>query len=69
VILESGSHEALKGGVHRAMQIGAGLCALYNGAAWLVRREPHLALNTLLYVLLYKVEEAHCEHHRSAADV
>ena len=48
-ILKHGSCEPFKAGVHAA---SLGLCAvmaLYNAAAWINRRERHLAVNALIY--------------------
>lgn len=53
-----------KGAVHGTMLVGAVLCCTYNAAAWLYRREPHNAVNTVLYGLLVGLEIAHVNHHR-----
>jgi hypothetical protein len=39
------------------------LCGLYNAAAWLSRRETHLAVNTVLYTFLTIWEQQHVAHH------
>jgi hypothetical protein len=49
-ILDSGNCEPLKAVVHGAALGLAALMAAYNGAAWLRRRQSHLAVNTLIYV-------------------
>src|SRR5712671_3521833 len=51
-VLKCGNCEELKLGVH-ALALGvAALCGAYNAAAWLSRRERHLAVNTLMYAAL-----------------
>lgn len=46
---------------------------LYNAAAWLSRRERHLAVNAVLYAVLVAWEQQHVAHHlkelRSVAPV
>src|SRR4051812_49047024 len=62
-VLKSGNCEELKLGVH-AMALGlAALCGLYNAAAWLSRREQHLAVNAVLYAALIAFEQRHVSHH------
>ena len=62
-VLKSGNCEPLKLGVH-GMALGiAALCGIYNAAAWLSRREPHLAVNTVLYAALIVFEQRHVVHH------
>jgi hypothetical protein len=39
------------------------VCALYNLAAWTVRRQRHLAINTGLYAGLAAWEWIHVRHH------
>jgi hypothetical protein len=34
----------------------------YNAAAWLLRRERHLAVNTVLYTALLAWEQQHVAH-------
>ena len=62
-ILKNGKCEELKMGVH----VGAlGLFAvmgLYNAAAWLVRRERHLAFNAVVYAALIGWERQHIARH------
>jgi hypothetical protein len=41
----------------------AALCGAYNAAAWLSRREQHLAINTVLYAALIAFEQQHVSHH------
>jgi hypothetical protein len=62
-VLKCGNCEELKLGVH-ALALGvAALCGLYNAAAWLSRREQHLAINTVLYAALVAFEQQHVSHH------
>jgi hypothetical protein len=62
-VLKCGNCEELKLGVHAGALALAALCGAYNAAAWLVRRERHLAVNTLLYVMLVAWEQKHIAHH------
>jgi hypothetical protein len=39
---------------------------LYNAAAWLRRRDAHLAVNALLYAALVAWEQKHVAHHLRA---
>jgi hypothetical protein len=48
-ILQSGSCERTKAGVHAVLLVTLALCTLYNAAAWWARREPHLAGSAFLY--------------------
>jgi hypothetical protein len=62
-VLKCGNCEELKLGVH-ALALGvAALCGAYNAAAWLSRRERHLAVNTVLYAALIAFEQQHVSHH------
>ena len=62
-VLKCGNCERLKLGVHATALGIAALCGLYNAAAWLSRREQHLALNALMYAALVAVEQRHVAHH------
>jgi hypothetical protein len=62
-VLDGGSCEALKLGVHAATLGLAVVMGAYNTAAWLRRREPHLAVNAVLYVALIALEQHHVAHH------
>lgn len=62
-VLEQGSCEALKAGVHATALGLAVLMGLYNAAAWLLRRERHLAVNTILYAALTAWEREQVAHH------
>jgi hypothetical protein len=62
-ILKCGNCEELKLGVHATALGIAALCGMYNAAAWLSRREQHLAVNTVLYAALIAFEQRHVAHH------
>ena len=62
-ILECGNCEPLKLGVHASAFGLAVVMGLYNAAAWLSRREPHLAVNAVLYTALTAWEIEHVRHH------
>lgn len=47
--VQRGSAESLKGSIHAAAAIIAGLMAAYNLAAFLVRKEPHLGWHAAGY--------------------
>jgi hypothetical protein len=62
-VLKCGNCEPLKLGVHAGMLGIATLCLAYNAAAWLSRRQTHLAVNTVLYSCLTIWEQRHVAHH------
>ena len=62
-VLQCGNCEPLKLGVHPGALGLSLLCGLYNAAAWLSRRETHLAVNTILYTALTIWEQQHVAHH------
>jgi hypothetical protein len=65
-ILKQGSCEPFKAVVHGA---SLGLCALmglYNAAAWINRRERHLAVNALVYGLAVAWEHRLVARHLNA---
>ena len=62
-VLKCGNCEELKLGVHAAALGLAALCGIYNAAAWLSRRERHLAVNTVIYAALIALEHQHVTHH------
>jgi hypothetical protein len=62
-ILDSGSRETLKGAVHGVTLCLAVLMWAYNAAAWLQRRQRHLAVNVLVYTALVLFEREHVKHH------
>ncbi|HEY3042453.1 MAG TPA: hypothetical protein VGJ39_00405 [Vicinamibacterales bacterium] len=62
-VLDCGSCEALKLGVHAATFGLAVVMSAYNAAAWFRRREQHLAVNAALYAALIALEHHHVAHH------
>jgi len=62
-VLKCGNCEELKLGVHATALGIAAVCGLYNAAAWLHRRQQHLALNAILYAALAAWEHQHVSHH------
>ena len=62
-VLNSGSAEAVKTGVHVTALGLMALMGAYNAAAWLQRRQPHLAINAVLYAALAAWEQQHVAHH------
>jgi len=62
-ILKCGNCEPLKLGVHAGAFGLAAVMGLYNAAAWLSRRETHLAINAVLYAALTAWETEHVRHH------
>lgn len=62
-ILESGSCEVFKG---TALSLAA-VMGLYNLAAWMQRREAHLAINAIVYIGAIAFESQHVNHHRLSA--
>jgi hypothetical protein len=62
-MLQCGSCEPLKLGVHGAALGLAVVMGAYNAAAWLSRREHHLAVNAVLYAMLTAWEQKHVSHH------
>lgn len=61
--LRAGEHEAIKAGVHIVLGTLAAVCTVYNAAAWLYRRESHLAVNAVAYGLLTALEVAQVQRH------
>lgn len=62
-VLRCGSCEPLKAGVHATALGLSALMGIYNAAAWLSRRDMHLAVNAVLYMLLTAWEQKHVAHH------
>lgn len=60
---DSGVNEATKGAVHGAVLVLALMCGVYNTCAWLRRREPHLAVNAVVYNGLVLFEGWQVVHH------
>ncbi len=68
-ILCTGRCEVLKASIHGVVLGTAALCALYNFAAWTVRRQRHLAINTGVYTTLAIWEWIHVQHHLDAVPI
>jgi hypothetical protein len=64
-VLDSGTFEGMKAGVHGAALGLAAVMCLYNAAAWLQRRERHLAINAIVYGSAIILERQHVAHHRA----
>jgi hypothetical protein len=62
-LLHKGEFEVLKAGVHSAALGLAAVCAAYNLAAWLVRRQRHSVINAGLYTAVAVWECVHVKHH------
>ena len=60
---ESGTGESVKLLVHMGLLGLASACTLYNIAAWLGRREPHLAINVGTYSALVMFEILQIQRH------
>ena len=56
-ILHHGSCEPFKAVVHGASMTLCALMGLYNAAAWINRREKHLAINAIVYGLAVAWEQ------------
>lgn len=67
-LLDSGRCEPLKAAVHGVLLVTMGVCAAYNAAAWLRRRQRHLAVNAILYSAAVWWERCHVVHHLAACD-
>lgn len=61
--LKCGSCETFKASVHATALGLAAVMGIYNAAAWLSRREQHLAINAILYAALTAWEQKHVAHH------
>jgi hypothetical protein len=62
-MLDSGQCEPLTAAVHGLLLAAVALCATYNTAAWLKRRQPHLAINAIIYCGAVWWEHSHVMHH------
>jgi hypothetical protein len=62
-LLHNGEFEVFKAGVHSVVLGMAVLCAAYNFAAWLVRRQTHSAVNASVYTAVAVWECVHVKHH------
>jgi hypothetical protein len=65
-VLQCGRCEPLKAGVHATALGLFAVMGLYNAAAWVSRRDQHLAVNALLYSALTLWERKHVAHHLAA---
>jgi hypothetical protein len=61
-----GNHETIKCGVHGAVGVLVGMCAVYNFTAWCFRRDRHLSINAAIYTLAVIWEFKHTVHHMEA---
>lgn len=59
----AGEAEYAKAAVHGVLLAAAGVCAAYNGIAWLYRRERHLAANAVIYTSIVSLEVKKVLHH------
>jgi hypothetical protein len=62
-VLESGNCEELKLAFHATALGLAVIMGAYNVAAWMKRRQTHLAVNSVMYVALAAWEQQHVSHH------
>ena len=65
-MLNSGECEPAKAAVHGLLMATVALCAAYNTAAWLKRRQTHLAINAVVYSAAIWWERCHIVHHLRA---
>jgi hypothetical protein len=68
VVLDSGRCEPLKATVHGVLLATAAVCLAYNTAAWLKRRQPHLAVNAIVYGAAILWEKRLIAHHLAACE-
>ncbi len=62
-IICHGRYEVLKASVHGAALGIAAVCAVYNFASWIGRRQTHSWVNATLYGALTAWEIQHVRHH------
>ena len=62
-ILYPGNCEPLKAAFHGVALALAGVMGAYNAAAWLRRRQSHLAINAVIYLAAAVWEHRHVTHH------
>lgn len=65
-VLQCGNYEGLKAAIHGVVLGTAAVCGAYNLAAWLARRQMHLAVNALVYSAVTLWEVGHIRHHLAA---
>ena len=62
-MLNVGRCEPLKAAVHGVVLATVALCAAYNTAAWIKRRQRHLAINAVVYSAAVWWERTHIMQH------
>jgi len=62
-MLDNGECEPTKAAVHAVLMATVGVCAAYNIAAWIKRRQTHLAINAIVYSTAVLWERCHVVHH------
>jgi hypothetical protein len=62
-ILDSGNCEPLKAAFHGVALVLACVMGAYNTAAWMRRRQSHLAVNAAIYIAAVFWEQRHVAHH------
>ena len=62
-ILYPGHCEPLKAAFHGVALVLAGVMGAYNTAAWMRRRQSHLAVNAVVYIAAAFWEQRHVAHH------
>jgi hypothetical protein len=62
-MLDNGECEPAKAAVHAVLMATVAVCAAYNTAAWIKRRQSHLAINAILYSAAVWWERCHVVHH------
>lgn len=59
----AGNAEGVKLAAHAVLGTATAVCAVYNLAAFYYRREPHLAVNSVVYLLATGWEAVKVQHH------
>jgi hypothetical protein len=62
-MLDNGQCEPAKAAVHGVLMATATVCATYNIAAWIKRRQRHLLFNAVVYSAAVVWEWSHIVHH------
>lgn len=62
-ILYPGNCEPLKATFHGVALLLAAVMGAYNAAAWMRRRQSHLAVNATVYIAAVFWEQRHVAHH------
>ena len=62
-ILYPGNCEPLKASFHGVALLLAAVMGAYNAAAWVRRRQSHLAINATIYLAAVFWEQRHVAHH------